>query len=75
MALEREDGVLGAHPAAVIDDQELAVRGIDDDSARTRVNRIIYKLTDDRRRPFDDLTGGDLVDDGRWKNRDPGRHL
>ena len=78
MALECEDCVLGAHPAAVVDDGDRAFAassGVDQDSPSTCVNRIIDQLAHDRRGPLDDLTRSDLINDRRRENRDPGVHV
>jgi hypothetical protein len=65
MALEREEGILGGHAAAVVRDADqgaTARGGLDRDQAAARVEGVIDQLLDHRGRPLDHLTGGDLID-------------
>jgi hypothetical protein len=58
--------VVAHHPLAVVDDGDEGAAGLlelDDDARRAGVERVLDQLLDDRRRPLDDLAGGDLVGD------------
>ena len=62
--LDRQPRVLRLHPLAVVfdADQLLAAELDRDRDARgAGVDRVLDQLLDDRRRPLDDLAGGDLV--------------
>ena len=68
MALDREREIVGAHAGAVIgdaDQPQAAARGRDVDPARAGIDRVLDQLLDDARRPLDDLTRGDAVDEVR----------
>jgi hypothetical protein len=73
VALERELRVLRPHSLAVVFDanEPLAPEfDRDADSCRARVDGILDKLLDDRRRSLDDLAGGNLVGEFRRETVD-----
>ena len=64
VALEREAGILGAHPFAVVLDAYEALAAqldVDLDAPRAGVDGVFDQLFDDRRGPLDHLAGGDLI--------------
>jgi hypothetical protein len=74
VALERQRQVLGRHPLPVVGhahQRGAAVAQVDGDPARAGVQRVLHQLLHDRRRPLDDLAGGDLVDEMRRQPPDP----
>src|SRR5262249_40415191 len=71
VARERERQILARHPAAVVDDADLALaslRDLDDHAARAGIDRVLDQLLHDRGRPLDHLAGRDLVDHRLGKN-------
>ena len=57
----------GGDAAAVVahaDQADAAFLQVDLDAARAGVERVLHQFLDHGRRPFDDLAGGDLVDQG-----------
>ena len=74
MALEREQQILAVDAVAVIDhpDQLTAPSlELDLDPRGTSVDRVLDQLLDDRTRPLDDLTRGDLIGQRRRQHGDP----
>ena len=73
MPPEGGERVLGVHPDAVVDDGDpgdaTAVR-FHRHAPRRGVDGVLDELLDDRRRPLDDLTRGDLVHEDRRKDPD-----
>ena len=68
VALDGERQVVSAHAGAVVgdaDQPQAAARRRNVDAARTGIDRILDQLLDDARRPLDDLTRGDAVDEIR----------
>ena len=66
--LDRQPRVLRLHPLAVVlDANQLLAAELDGDrdAPRAGVDRVLDQLLDDRRRPLDDLAGGDLVGEVR----------
>jgi hypothetical protein len=66
MPLDREREIVSIHAGPVIgdaDEPQAAARGGDVDPARAGVDRILDQFLDDARRPLDDLTGGDAIDE------------
>ena len=64
MAFEGEEGVVGDHAVAVVDDaDELAATGfnLDADAGGTGVEGILEELLDDGGGTLDDLAGSDLI--------------
>ncbi len=77
VTVEREDGVLAAHAAAVVahlDQRLAAVLQLDPHVARARVERVLDQLLHGRRGALDDLARGDLVGDGVGQDGDASRH-
>jgi hypothetical protein len=75
---ERERQLGRGDPAAVVnhaDQLTASVFDFDDDVGRAGIDRVLDQLLHDRRRPLDDLAGGDAVDqgDGKLMNR-PAMH-
>ena len=73
VAFDGERQFLGGHAAAVVldgDEGTAAVADHDIDPRRSGVDGVLHQLLDDRRRPFDDLAGGNTVDDGLWQQAD-----
>ena len=67
MPLQRQQAVLGRHPAPVVRHRDELAPGAphrDLDAGRAGVQAVLDQLLDDRRRALDDLPGRDLVDDG-----------
>jgi len=65
VVLEGEQGVLVAHPLAVVPDGDAlpsAPRHLDVDAGGAGVERVLHELLDDGRRPLHDFARGDLVD-------------
>ena len=65
MARDRERQVLALDAGAVVGDADAldaAAGEVDVDLRRARVERVLEQLLQRRRRPLDDLAGGDLVD-------------
>jgi hypothetical protein len=63
-------------PPAVVahaDQADAAFLEIDVDAARAGIERVLDEFLHHRRRPFDDLARGDLVDEGVGKLAD--RHV
>ena len=74
MPLERELRVVAIHPRTIVAhaNQRLpAVLQLDADRAGAGVEGVLDQLLDDRRRPFDDLTGRDLIGDIGGQDLDP----
>ena len=68
MALDGEREVVSVHAGAVVgdaDQPQAAARRRDVDAARAGIDRVLDQLLDDARRPLDDLTRGDAVDEIR----------
>ena len=62
--------LLGRDAAAVIDHPhhfQPALRDRNVDSRGARIDGVLHQFLDHARRPFDDLAGGDFVDQGRGK--------
>jgi hypothetical protein len=71
--LDREPRIVRPHTFPVVLDADLLLAAklhVDDEAARTGVERILDELLDDRRGPFDDFAGGDLVGEVRRQERD-----
>ena len=71
MPLNRQAGVLGLHPFAVVfdPDQLLAAELYDDnDPPGAGVDRVLDQLLDHRCRALDHFAGGDLVGQVGWQN-------
>ena len=73
MAVEGEHGVLARHADAVVAHADESAAALGRLSTSTRVaagvERVLDELLDHRRRPLDDLAGGDLVGDGGRQDR------
>ena len=66
MPFECETDFVRGNAAAVVadpDQRRAAMIELDLDARRVRVERVLHEFLDDRRRPLDDLAGGDLTDE------------
>ena len=65
MPADRQGQIRGRDAAAVVDDfdqLDSATADRDADPGRAGIERVFDQLLDDRNRPLDDLSGGDLAD-------------
>ena len=65
MAFDGQPQLGRRHPAAVVGDRhevDTAILELDRDPRRSRIDRVLDQLLQRRRGPFDDLAGGDLID-------------
>ena len=76
VARHRQRQFVGRDAAAVVADADQAHAAflqVDVDAARAGVERVLDQFLDHGRRAFDDLAGGDLVDEGVGKLADAAR--
>ena len=71
MAFDGQRQFIGRHALAIIGDGQKcppAIAQIDIDARRPGIKGVFHQFLKGRRRPFDHLTGGNLVDQVLWQD-------